>query len=104
MLPLYSPELNPLENLRGKPREESLHNCVFDSLDALENHLEAETRDMVTDREYIQLYLIYRCMALDYKYIHEIEIELHKPLPPPGMDAPFVPKLSSRQLISSLNR
>ncbi|TYP93026.1 hypothetical protein BCL69_100427 [Nitrosomonas communis] len=49
MLPPSSPENNPVENLWDEPREESLHNCVFDSLDALENHLEAETRDMVTD-------------------------------------------------------
>ncbi len=62
MLLPSSPENNPVENLWDEPREKSLHNCVFDRLDALENHLEAETRDMVTDRGYIQLYPIYRCM------------------------------------------
>lgn len=41
MLPPYSPELNPVENLWDELREKSFHNRVFDSLDALENHLEA---------------------------------------------------------------
>ncbi|SFM43063.1 DDE superfamily endonuclease [Nitrosomonas communis] len=41
MLPPYSPELNPVENLWDELREKSFHNRVFDSLGALENHLEA---------------------------------------------------------------
>ena len=46
MLPSYSPELNPVENLWDELREKSFHNRVFDSLLALENHLEAAMRDM----------------------------------------------------------
>ncbi|MCO6427550.1 transposase [Nitrosomonas communis] len=41
MLQPYSPKLNSVENLWDKLREKSFHNRVFDSLDALENHLEA---------------------------------------------------------------
>ena len=51
MLPPYSPELNPVENLWDELREKSFHNRVFDSLDALENHLEAAMRDMEKNRE-----------------------------------------------------
>ena len=41
-LPPYSPELNPVEHLWDDLREKSFHNRVFDSIDALENHLEQE--------------------------------------------------------------
>ena len=51
MLPPYLPELNPVENFWDELREKSFHNRVFDSLDALENHLEAAMRDMEKDRE-----------------------------------------------------
>ncbi len=54
MLPPYSPELNPVENLWDELREKSFHNRVFDSLDALENHLEAALCDMEKDRECVQ--------------------------------------------------
>jgi hypothetical protein len=50
-LPPYSPELNPVEHLWDEPREKSFHNLVFDSLDALENHLEIALHDMELDRE-----------------------------------------------------
>ena len=48
-LPPYSPELNPVEHLWDDLREKSFHNRVFDSLEALENHLEAALRDMELD-------------------------------------------------------
>ena len=54
MLPPYSPELTPVENLWDELREKSFHNRVFDSLDALENHLEAAMREMEKDRECVQ--------------------------------------------------
>ncbi|WP_090690085.1 transposase [Nitrosomonas sp. Nm34] len=54
MLLPYSPELNPIENFWDALRKESFHNCAFDSLDALENHLEAAMRDMEKDRECVQ--------------------------------------------------
>lgn len=38
-LPPYSPELNPQEHIWDELREKHFHNRVFDSLDALENHL-----------------------------------------------------------------
>jgi transposase len=44
-LPPYSPELNPVEHIWDDLREKAFHNLVFDSLDALENHLEAALRD-----------------------------------------------------------
>jgi len=45
-LPPYSPELNPVEHLWDDLREKAFHNLVFDSLDTLEDHLEAALRDM----------------------------------------------------------
>lgn len=48
-LPPYSPELNPVEHLWDDLREKSFHNRVFDSLDALEGHLETALRDMETN-------------------------------------------------------
>ncbi len=44
-LPPYSPELNPVEHLWDELREKSFHNRVFDSIDALEDHLVAALRD-----------------------------------------------------------
>jgi putative transposase len=38
-LPPYAPELNPVEHIWDDLREKHFHNRVFDSLDALENHL-----------------------------------------------------------------
>jgi transposase-like protein len=43
-LPPYAPELNPVEHLWDELREKHFHNRVFDSLDALENHLVAALR------------------------------------------------------------
>jgi len=45
-LPPYAPELNPVEHLWDDLREKSFHNRVFDSIDALEDHLSASLRDM----------------------------------------------------------
>lgn len=36
----YSPEINPREHVRDELREKFFHNRAFDSLDALETHLE----------------------------------------------------------------
>jgi transposase len=44
-LPPYSPEFNPVEHLWDELREKHFHNRVFDSLDALEDHLESASRD-----------------------------------------------------------
>lgn len=38
-LPPYAPELNPVEHLWDELREKWFHNRVFESIDALENHL-----------------------------------------------------------------
>ncbi len=48
-LPPYSPELNPVEHLWDELREKSFHNLVFDSIDALEGHLESALREMESD-------------------------------------------------------
>jgi len=40
-LPPYSPELNPVEHLWDDLREKHFHNRVFDSIEALEDHLVA---------------------------------------------------------------
>lgn len=45
-LPPYSPELNPQEHLWDELREKRFHNRVFDSIDALEDHLVAALHDM----------------------------------------------------------
>jgi transposase len=39
-LPPYAPELNSVEHVWDELREKRFHNRVFDSLDALEDHLE----------------------------------------------------------------
>lgn len=39
-LPPYAPELNPIEHVWDELREKFFHNRVFESLDALENHLD----------------------------------------------------------------
>ena len=48
-LPPYSPELNPVEHLWDDLREKSFHNRVFDSIDALETHLESSLRALELD-------------------------------------------------------
>lgn len=45
-LPPYAPELNPIEHLWDDLREKSFHNRVFDSITALENHLESALLDL----------------------------------------------------------
>jgi hypothetical protein len=50
-LPPYAPELNPVEHLWDDLREKDFHNLVFDSLDALEDHLEAALRAMENDHD-----------------------------------------------------
>jgi len=53
-LPPYSPELNPVEHLWDELREKSFHNRVFDSIDALEDHLEQALHDMELDLERVR--------------------------------------------------
>jgi len=48
-LPPYAPELNPVEHLWDELREKSFGNLVFESLDALEDHLEVSLRMMEYD-------------------------------------------------------
>lgn len=52
-LPPYAPELNPVEHIWDELREKAFGNLVFDSLDALEDHLEASLLAMENDRERI---------------------------------------------------
>lgn len=53
-LPPYSPELNPTEYLWDELREKSFHNRVFNSIDALEDHLETSLRDLEIDKERVR--------------------------------------------------
>ena len=53
-LPPYSPELNPVEHLWDDLREKSFHNVVFNSIDALEDHLEETLRNMENDQDRIR--------------------------------------------------
>ncbi|MDX1253468.1 MAG: transposase, partial [Gammaproteobacteria bacterium] len=53
-LPPYSPELNPQEHVWDELREQFFHNRAFDSLDALEVHLEAALRQMESDQPRMQ--------------------------------------------------
>lgn len=50
-LPPYAPELNPVEHLWDELREKHFHNRVFDSLEALEDHLEAALCNLENDIE-----------------------------------------------------
>jgi len=45
-LPPYSPELNPVEHIWDELKEKGFHNRVFSSLDALEDHLVNELRNL----------------------------------------------------------
>ena len=53
-LPPYSPELNPVEHLWDELREKYFHNRVFDSLDALEDHLESGLLSMEQSHEVVR--------------------------------------------------
>jgi transposase len=53
-LPPYSPELNPVEHLWDELREKWFHNRVFDSLEALEDHLETGLRSMEGSPEIVR--------------------------------------------------
>ncbi|MDN5935372.1 MAG: IS630 family transposase [Nitrosospira sp.] len=50
-LPPYSPELNPQEHVWDELREKFFHNRAFDSLDALETHLEEGLRSLELNPE-----------------------------------------------------
>jgi hypothetical protein len=50
-LPPYSPQLNPAEHLWDELREKHFHNRVFESIDALENHLVDALRVMENDTD-----------------------------------------------------
>jgi transposase len=55
LLPPYSPELNPTEHLWDYIREQKgFNNHTFDSLDALENHLEKVLKERHQEKDYIQ--------------------------------------------------
>jgi transposase len=45
-LPPYTPELNPVEYLCDELRGKYFHNRVFESIEALENHLSASLLKM----------------------------------------------------------
>lgn len=53
-LPPYAPELNPVEHLWDELREKYFHNLAFESLDALEDQLEAGLKAMETEHRSVQ--------------------------------------------------
>lgn len=53
-LPPYSPELNPVEHIWDEVRERYFHNRVFDSLQALEDHLVTALSEMEQDHERVR--------------------------------------------------
>ena len=53
-LPHYAPGLNPAEHLWDELREKFFHNRAFDTLDALETHLEGALKSFELDPERIQ--------------------------------------------------
>jgi hypothetical protein len=55
LLPPYSPELNPTEHLWDYIREQKdFNNHLFDSMDQLEDHLEAVLKALHLEKQYIQ--------------------------------------------------
>jgi transposase len=52
-LPPYAAELNPVEHVWDELREKCFHNLVFDSLEALEDHLEASLLGLEHDPDRI---------------------------------------------------
>lgn len=53
-LPPYSPELNPVEHIWDDLREKSFHNRVFNSIEALEDHLCESLKEMELDNQRIR--------------------------------------------------
>jgi hypothetical protein len=53
-LPPYAPELNPTEHVWDELREKYFHNRVFQSIDSLEDHLEASLRALECDKERVR--------------------------------------------------
>jgi len=55
LLPPYSPELNPTEHLWDYIREQkNFNNHLFESMDQLEDHLEAVLKNLHQEKDYIQ--------------------------------------------------
>jgi len=50
-LPPYAPELNPQEHIWDELREKFFHNRAFDTLDALETHLEGALKSFESNPE-----------------------------------------------------
>jgi transposase len=53
-LPPCAPELNPVEHLWDELREKHFHNRVFNSLSALEDHLEMALKSFEMETELIR--------------------------------------------------
>ena len=53
-LPPYAPELNPVEHVWDELREKYFHNLAFDSMEALEDQLEASLKALELDHPRIQ--------------------------------------------------
>jgi transposase len=64
-LPPYSPELDPVEHLWDGLREWRFHKRVFDSLDAVEDHLVSSLHNFERDRACIRSITAWRWIADD---------------------------------------
>jgi len=53
-LPPYAPELNPVEHLWDEIREKAFGNLAFNTLDALESHLEAALQTLEQDHPQVK--------------------------------------------------
>ena len=53
-LPPYAPELNPQEHIWDELREKFFHNRAFDTLDALETHLEGALKSCESSPEHMR--------------------------------------------------
>ena len=53
-LPPYAPELNPMEHIWDDLREKWFHNGVFETMNALEDHLEIALRTMESNNERVK--------------------------------------------------
>jgi transposase len=61
-LPAYSPELNPVEHIWDDLREKSFHNRVFESIEALEQHLSCALREMELDSQRVHSIVAWPCI------------------------------------------
>ena len=64
LLPLYSPDLNPVEHLWDYIREQKgFNNSIFESMNQLEDHLEAVLKNLQHEKDYIKSLCTFKWMV-----------------------------------------